>query len=71
MEIIKVVKPFTRRGWSNTFDTIVYVFGTIHVTQPVHVTSVWFGCFYQGTYEFAEKYSFIWTIAFDLNNKRY
>ncbi len=25
MEIIKVVKPFIRRGWPNTFGNIVYI----------------------------------------------
>ncbi len=25
MEITKVVKPFIRRGWPNTFDNIVYI----------------------------------------------
>ncbi len=25
MEITKVVKPFIRRGWTNTFGNIVYV----------------------------------------------
>ncbi len=31
MEITKVVKPFIRRGWPNTFGNIVYIF-FIHVS---------------------------------------
>ncbi len=29
MEIIKVVKPFIRRGWPNTFGNIVYIMNSI------------------------------------------
>ncbi len=42
MEITKVVKPFIRRGWLNTFGNIVYVYVYVYVTvlQLINVINV-------------------------------
>ncbi len=36
MEITKVVKPFIRRGWPNTFGNIVYITLVIHTILSLY-----------------------------------
>ncbi len=37
MEITKVVKPFIRRGWPNTFGNIVYVCVCVYVCMYIYI----------------------------------
>ncbi len=40
MEITKVVKPFIRRGWPNTFGNIVYIYIYIYIYIYLHFKSI-------------------------------